>query len=186
MSSRGLISLLGLSLVSCSGPTSPLSFNPQSSSSFSSEQSSFPYSSPNTPYYPTNLPSFHASTNQQQQHHQDYAVTVDPMEDFDPNEFAHDNDDDGGIDLIAIGPPSSEVLTHDLLSLDLGYNVLNSKLLRQNLGLRLSPNPSSQGIIQYIQFKLTGRLKLAKDKQWHQMKKFKPSGKDLSNRVQEG
>ena len=152
MSSRGLISLLGLSLVSCSGPTSPLSFNPQSSSSFSSEQTSFPYSSPNTPYYPTNLPSFHASTNQQQQHHQDYAVTVDPMEDFNPNEFANDNDDDG-IDLIAIGPPSSEVLTHDLLSLDLGYNVLNSKLLRQcinhklqllskNLPLQLVTRPS--------------------------------------------
>ena len=145
MASRGLSSLitqslLGLSLVSCSGPTGPLSFNPsQSTSSFSSEQSSFPYS-PNIPQFPfpSNQPTFHASTNPEPNY--EAYVTDDPMADFDPNEFADD------IDLIAIGPDpeGSEALTNHLLSLDLGYNVLNSKLLRQNLGLSI---PNSQGII---------------------------------------
>ena len=144
--------LLCLSLVSCSDPDPPLSLNP--SSSYSSDPSSFfptdPSDSSSEPTFPNipNWPVFSLSPRPNQ-------PTFDESNDPYPTAFAHeftlfntDNDtDDDSLSykeydeddlffpsLEETPSLSSASLTQHVLSLDLGYNILNTKLLTESIG----------------------------------------------------
>ena len=132
-------SLLGLSLVSCSGPPSSSFTTPHSSSSSPSEQSSFPFH-PN-PFPPLtfnnayisfasahNLPPARVEVGRP-------APDLGRSEDSEAGLEAEEAEAGDLTDLEAeLEFAASEQLTHHLLSLDLGYNILNSQLLRQTIG----------------------------------------------------